>query len=338
MTCFSSPACTGLLPDVYDFDKGTICGRLLNSIVQSLPNYSANRCLNFLLFATPHVSKSGLAIDLPIDASSITVSQLIEKNLLTPSVLAILGEKGGMPVTHEDISQAVSTLPDKQIDLFKELMKQLKRTKGGQATDYRSLLNTAVKLSKCEIAQHLITRGGVPSFDDILKVTEFPAPALDLLKTMVKSATPASRAKLAMRGFMVNRSDLVTLAFSSGSVDGSEMDLCVIMNSYVLDTNINYIKSILRAGGKPGRSEDHSSTPIFSAIHSTVLSPTQQVDVVCMLIEGGASISHLCTIYPEEKMSPVHAATKLLISTSEYNPIINDIVLVSIALSLVILY
>ena len=319
MTCFSSPACTGLLPDVYDCDKGTICGRLLNNIVQSLPNYSADRCLNFLLFVTPRVAKSGLAVALPIDASSITVSQLMDKNLLTPSVLAILGEKGGMPVTHEDISQAVSTLPDKQVDLFKELMKQLKRT-GGRATDYRSLLNTAVKLSKCEIAQHLITRGGVPSSDDILKVTEFPSPALDLLKTMAKSATPASRAKLAMRGFMVNRSDLVTIAFSSGSVDGSEMDLCVIMNSYVLDSNISYIKTILRAGGKPGRSEDHSSTPIFSAIHSTVLSPTQQVDVVCMLIEGGASISHLCTIYPEEKMSPVHAATKLLISTSEYNP------------------
>ena len=319
--CFSTAACTGLLPDVYECDKGTICGRLLNFIVQTLPNSSAERCLDFLLYATPRVAKSGLAVGLPIDASSITVSQLIEKKLLTCPVLAVLGQKGGLPVTHDDISRAVETLPDKQVDLFKELMKQLKRT-GGRAIDYPSLLNTAVKLSKCEIAQHLITRGGVPSSDDILKVTEFPIPALDLLKTMAKSATPAARAKLAMRGFMVNRSDLVTIAFTNGPIDGSEMDLCVIMNSYVLCSNINYIKQVLNSGGKPGRSEDYSSTPIFSAIHSTVLTPAQQVDVVCMLIEGGASISHLCTVYSEEKMSPVHAATKLLISTGEYNPVI----------------
>ena len=290
-----------------------MCTRLLYLVVTTLPSDPAKQCLEFIIFPNPSLPRSGQAVVLPIDASSITICQLMEKHLLDLRVLLFLVEKG-LPVTHQDVSRAAELIPDRQVDLFMELVKQLRR-RGGRALNTNGLLETSINLMKSSFASFLVTNGGcTPSTTAVLKVASFPTPAPELLRAMARTSAPTTRAKLAVRGFVANRGDLVSIAFESGPIDGKAIDLGVIMNSLVLCANTDYVKQLLDAGAKPVTGEDNT-TPIYAALHSTVLSRVQQVDIVCTLIEGGASVSHLCGVFPEGPTSPVHAATKLMIST-----------------------
>lgn len=282
-------------------------------MVLGLTKKQAKQSLEFIMFSSSTLPKSGFATKLPFDASSITISQLLEKGILTIKILVFLVDKG-LLVSHRDVGKAASVLPDDQVDLFRELVEQYVK-RGGRALDYTGLVETSVGLRKSSFASYLISCGGSPSTAAVLKVAEFPNFDGMLLRSMASKSSAIARSELAMIGFAKNNAELVSIAFNAGVLDPISLDLCAVMSSRVVASNIKYIIKLLDAGAKPCTSADGSTTPIRSALESKILTSAQQVSIVCMLLESRESVSHLCSVYHKERWSPVHCATQLLINT-----------------------
>ena len=315
---------TKCLPDFHDQDKDSICGQLLIYLITHYDKEQIEKALQFLFFPSPSIEKSGLAFKYHCDVSSLSVSLVYSKGVLTEPILDMLVQCN-LLVKQLDIVQLVVLLDEElELSLFQRLVSICEAQSMSSIQSSLSDSLDKALLSKKEVfASYLLSKGVTPTHVssslayDLLLSSPYCVPSApsEDFKRIVCTCGPDVRAEFAAKSLAASHVSLFHQVLSSGSLDSSRVDLSSIVSLVLMNEDMKYLDEFLDTGacpdGVPG-----GSPPLAAVFRESLLTRETQVLLVVILVERGAAVKNLTNAFPDP-MSPIHVATKLVLETSK---------------------
>ena len=186
----------------------------------------------------------------PCDASSISLSILLEKDAVNISILdALVGLK--MPITMDDLSVAITVLPEEcsilfshMLTLFKKLSEKKKPVAPPQPKEVTlsDLLHRSLLVMKPAFATNLISNGAKPLRETItLVVDDKSLTNQGLLTLLAQECTSENRATMLVQALVSNLGQTASEVLMSGPMNAQYVDLAEVMASELLATNVSFI-------------------------------------------------------------------------------------------------
>ena len=179
--------CTKSLPSLTEEEIASgLATRILMELVQR--GDSEQKHFNTLLSKlVPDKSKSG------VDASSLSVTNLLKEKSITSIKLIQRLLKFGMKVTETDVASAVQILHQQHTGVFQELLKECIKTR---RSTFSSACQEAIKARKLNFIVCLIKCGGMPDVEDLKDVTGWPRKTVDpVIEHYLMENTQSSKKK-----------------------------------------------------------------------------------------------------------------------------------------------
>ena len=216
-----------------------------------------------------------------VSVSTVTLENLIMGKAITSTSLLQWFLDRGLHLSKEDVIMAMTTLTAEQVDLFKLIVAKCKHT------DLDELCTVAVEVKRTIFVLNLVEQGAT-----------LPCPTSELLLQALKAKD--------YNGAMA----LVKLFKTKGTI--GTLNLASLMNnSNEIMKSPDLIKALIKNGVDPN--EEGGKTPI-AIVMGRNLTPSETIDIVCLLMDNGEDCSHLCQT-SKTRTTPLHVATELALKS-----------------------
>ena len=168
--CSLFPDCTKSLPKLTEEEVASgLATKLLLELVQR-EDSQQKHLTTLLCTLVPETTKTG------IDASSLQVTDLLQRKSITNTKLLQRLFKFGLRVTEMDVASAVQILQERQKNVLQLLLTECLKTR---KSTFTSACQEAIKAKKFQFIVCLIDKGGLPDFDDLKDATGWPQRNVD---------------------------------------------------------------------------------------------------------------------------------------------------------------
>ena len=211
-------------------------------------------------------------ITAPFNASSIKLSQLLEKSIVGMKFLRRMFELG-MIANAEDVEMAVRILPDSSVGTLELIV-----SKQSEAGNLDLLLEAAVKARKMRFIAWLIEHGTkTPDELAVFLTQALDQKDFDTAKVFLKAST---------------------------TITCKNIDLGIHIAAGLTDPDL--IERLIDAGADPSGNVKKTLVEVLKIVN---LPAKKQIDLVCLFLMKGADCNHLSLV--RKTTTPLHVATEL---------------------------
>ena len=192
---------------------------------------------------------SGLAVINPCDASSISLSTLLEKEAVNIPILDAL-VRLHMPVTMDDLSFALCILPEECGNLFSHMLTHFENLSEKEPSvpphsknlALSNLLHRSLMLMKLAFATILMKNGAKPLRETtVLVVNDKSLNDPGLIKLLAQECSPENRATMLVQALISNQQQTSVEVLQSGPINAGQVNLAEVMTSNLLAKDVSYV-------------------------------------------------------------------------------------------------
>lgn len=192
---------------------------------------------------------SGLAIKNPCNAATISLSTLLEREVINVPILEALVQLH-MSITLDDIALAINVLSEECSNLFSQLLTQFrKQTEENAGALIQSmeltlsdLLHRSLLVTKPAFSIVLLKQGSKPVRKTIgLLMDDTNLVDDDLINLLAQECTQENRALMLEQALINNRHQIASAVLEGGPMNAEGVNLARVMGSEVLAMDVNYM-------------------------------------------------------------------------------------------------
>ena len=291
------------VPNFHKFDEPSIVTEIIRNLSLNPEDKAVKKCAYIdAVLIKSHIPKSGFGAKYPCKANCVSIAELLPY----PSVALIKALLSrGCVVGVPDLNAVAETLSEEHVEHVKLLTEKFLSQGNKESTT--EVCNKLLASKKLYFVPLFLPLGAKPSPTTILDLKPFHELENSVAMYVAKSCDPTLRTKILQSCLSEGNKYHVGLVMSSGEFLPQEINLSKFILSPALLKKPELVEDLIDAGVSPIR----AASMLFSA---KSVSRSQLTRIGEILITHGASIEEIRLVY-EEKMPPVHIATKLALET-----------------------
>lgn len=297
------------VPKFHAFDEPIIITRVIERLLCTDDSVEVKCTYIETILVKSKIPSSGFGASYPCKLTNLCIADLLPHPRVS-LVQALLFK--GYTVTIKDLKKATEILSEEHVKVFQLLCEHF--ITGKQLSQVvTEICYEAISREKFYFVPFFLTMGVKPLPGTILKTQPFHELDTTFAEYVANECDPFLRTDTLKKCLTTGAKQHIVILLKSGKILPGNIDLSEFVLSPAVLKKPELVEDLIKVGISPlGFGSNHS--PITVLFSSKSATPSQLARIGEVLISHGASMEEMKRAY-DEKMTPVHVATKIALET-----------------------